>query len=73
MTEQPITEAEARALVRGLGPGPARLLLKIIRGKDPADVHVLLGPLRGQARSVEVVVPQKVLGEGEIPLDWTMS
>ena len=61
---------EAELLAKGLGREAVALLLQILRGKGPADVHVLLGPLRsGGRRSVEVIVPHKATGEGQIVLD----
>jgi len=56
---------EAEALAKGLGREAVALLLQILRGKGPADVHVLLGPLRGRARSVEVVMTRKLTASGE--------
>jgi len=61
-------------LAKGLGREAVALLLQILRGKGPADVHVLLGPLRGKSRSVEVVMTRKLTASGEgdsISLDDT--
>ena len=56
---------DADLLAKGLGKEAVALLLQILRGKGPADVHVLLGPLRGKARSVEVVMTRKLTASGE--------
>ncbi len=65
--------ADAEALARGLGPEAVKTMLRILRRVKPADVHVLLGPVRGAGRrSVEVVMVEtiKATGEGDaISLD----
>lgn len=58
--------SDAEALWRALGPDAGARLLRITRDRGPSDVHVLLGPVRtGGRRSVEVVMPQRTVGEGE--------
>jgi hypothetical protein len=60
--------SDAESLARGLGPEAVATLLKILRRSRPADVHVLLGPVRGKGRrSVEVVMVEtiKAMGEGD--------
>jgi hypothetical protein len=57
--------SDSESLARGLGPEAVAALLKILRRSRPADVHVLIGPVRGKRRSVEVCAVEKITSSGD--------